>query len=218
MPNNLQHSEVVPNRWQSRQPLDRTENLEGVLKSGESARASLERRLKAHVSISESGCWEWTGCLTQNGYPQINFKRRAHYAHRLSYATFVGPIPVNLFLLHGCDNPKCINPQHLRPGDQKANIGDAVSRKRHAFGVRQGKAKLTDSSVFSARSTYAEGKSSIASLAVSLGVSIRTLGKAIRGDKWKHVPFPAVSVRIKSTVRSDGSRRGWTVRKRPSPL
>lgn len=190
MQNNSQHSEAGLNLPQKRKRLDKTEDLEGVLKSGESARSSLERRLKEHITVTENGCWEWNGCLTPNGYPQIAFKRRAHYAHRLSYAVFVGPIETNKFVLHKCDNPKCINPAHLKTGNQKENIGDAVSRNRNAIGVRQGKAKLTDSIVYSARLEYVKGNRTVDSLAKSFGVSRGTMGKAIRGEKWKHVPFP----------------------------
>ncbi len=191
MHNNSRLSEVVLNPQPKRKRLDKMEDLEGVLKSGESIRSSLERRLKSHISISGRGCWEWTGCLTPNGYPQISFKRRAHYAHRLSYAVFVGPIETNKFVLHQCDNPKCINPAHLRVGDVNDNAHDALRRDRVPLGVQNYRAKLTEAGVFDARLEYSRGLVSTEHLASIYGVSRGTMGKAIRGEKWKHVPFPA---------------------------
>lgn len=189
MQNNSQPLVGGQSHEQKRKRLDKTEDLEGVLKGGLSARESLEKRLLKHVTKTDSGCWEWTGCLTPNGYPQIAFKRRAHYAHRLSYATFVGPIPTGAFMLHGCDNPKCINPAHLRTGNQKDNIGDAVSKKRHAFGIRQGKAKLNDDLVRRIRDEYRYSKIAMDKIANRLNISRSTIAKAIRGEKWKHVPL-----------------------------
>lgn len=173
-----------------RNRLGREEDLDGVLKSGETVRDSLERRLRAHISISSNHCWEWTGCVTPNGYPQIAFKRKPHYAHRLSFALFIGPIPEGHLVCHKCDNRCCVNPSHLFTGSAKDNAEDASQKGRIPHGEQQYKAKLTDSDVVFSRSAYWNSKSVTQQhLADKFGVSRGTIGKMLRGEKWKHVPL-----------------------------
>jgi hypothetical protein len=81
-----------------------------------------------------TGCWNWTGHL-RRGYGYI-VRRWDGYtthlsAHRAAYATWVGPIPEGLMILHSCDNPRCINPAHLRPGTHQENMDDKTARARH---------------------------------------------------------------------------------------
>jgi hypothetical protein len=72
---------------------------------------------ESHYAVAESGCWVWTGTRTNGGYGVIYRKR----AHRLMYEQVNGPIPAGLELDHTCENPPCINPDHL----------DAVTRPEH---------------------------------------------------------------------------------------
>jgi hypothetical protein len=104
-----------------------------------------QQRIKASVSIiDKTGCWEWSGCVQANGYARINFQRRSQYAHRLSYASFIGPIPDGLDVCHKCDNRKCVNPAHLFVGSRQENMDDAVSKGRQAKGSMLPHSKLTD--------------------------------------------------------------------------
>lgn len=75
---------------------------------------------------NEKGCWLWIMGTDQNGYGRIDKK----LAHRVSFEEFIGPIPYGLFVLHSCDNPPCVNPRHLRLGDQVDNMNDAKNRGR----------------------------------------------------------------------------------------
>jgi hypothetical protein len=94
------------------------------------------------VQKTES-CWLWTAYLKRNGYGQF-FPRRGHpvYAHRYSYELARGAIPDGLLVLHACDNPRCVNPNHLSLGTQKENLADMRRKGRHP-GTWAGREKAT---------------------------------------------------------------------------
>jgi hypothetical protein len=96
-------------------------------------------------------CWSWLrGCYSA-GYGQFKAGGKGYAAHRLSYEISVGPIPEGMCVLHKCDNPPCVNPDHLFLGTQKENMQDCVNKKRHfstqTKGSRHPNGKLTDDEV-----------------------------------------------------------------------
>ena len=93
-------------------------------------------RFDFFVKKVPGGCWEWTGCRDKGhgkGYGLMGFNVRAH---RYSYERFVGPIPRGMLVLHSCDNPGCVNPEHLRVGTDADNMRDRDSRGHHARGSK----------------------------------------------------------------------------------
>lgn len=79
-----------------------------------------------------TGCWNWNGSRTPEGYGRAYFQGKTTRAHRLAaYLWLRHPINSPLFVLHKCDNPSCFNPKHLYIGTALENNRDAVKRKRH---------------------------------------------------------------------------------------
>jgi hypothetical protein len=111
-----------------------------------------DRVLKLSIPEPNSGCWLWLGRCNPKGYGMMWHKRKSFLAHRVSYRVFVGAIPPAdtvwgwAHILHKCDNPTCINPDHLFAGDAQDNTDDMYHKGRdhHANGLDHGMVKLTD--------------------------------------------------------------------------
>lgn len=91
---------------------------------------TLEQRFEENTDRSESGCHVWTGAKTDKGYGLIEVAGKTRRAHRVAYETFKGAIPAGLLILHRCDNPSCVNPEHLRAGTQAENMQEMVAKGR----------------------------------------------------------------------------------------
>lgn len=104
---------------------------------------SMEERLIANSVLSienffeDTPCWEWVGQIHKTrgyGYLSIRLKGRGpvpRRAHKVSYETFVGPVPEGEVVMHRCNNRACIAPLHLRAGTQSDNIKQCVADGRH---------------------------------------------------------------------------------------
>lgn len=151
-----------------------------------------EQRLLTKVS-AEGDCLVWFGNKDSNGYGRLRHAGCAHYpAHRLMYELRKGVIPDGLNIRHTCDNPPCINPDHLIVGTQKQNVADMFERGRanRASGDAHGRSKLTQAMVNEARARYTPGKrgAGIRVLAREYGVVFSTMRDALNGAHWKHIP------------------------------
>lgn len=85
-------------------------------------------------------CWIWTAATRSTGYGVFSYKGKPVTASRVSYTLYKGEIPDGLHVLHTCDNPSCVNPEHLFLGTNKDNVEDRKAKNRRA-----GRLKVVDS-------------------------------------------------------------------------
>lgn len=108
-------------------------------KTGPKPKPVIERFLAfvPHRPTPEA-CWIWTGAKSPSGYGQFGIgppaprSSRMRPAHRVSHELFIGPIPEGLFVMHMCDVPSCVNPNHLRAGTHSENMQDCIAKNRHS--------------------------------------------------------------------------------------
>lgn len=128
-------------------------------------------------------CWIWLG-TTRRGYGRCGVNIQAH---RYSYELHKGTIPDGLKVLHTCDTPSCVNPDHLYVGTNKDNSQDAVRRGRIAHGERQGSSKLTAKDITAIRSMFATGYYTRKDIAKVFKVSASSVALIVAGKTWRHV-------------------------------
>lgn len=138
---------------------------------------------------ADSGCWEWTASLMGRGYGQIKIpgQRRQIPAHRLSYLIHKGEIPVDRQVMHRCDNPRCVNPEHLLIGTCAENQQDMKQKGRSTRGERNTQAILTEAKVRAMKAMLSAGEISQAEIARMFEISPMEVSRIKRGLRWAHV-------------------------------
>lgn len=94
----------------------------------------IKDRLLRKVKVNtETDCWEWQGGKNNVGYGMIRDEHGMRTTHRVSYELHKGNIPKGMCVCHTCDNPKCVNPDHLWVGTKKDNSQDMIRKGRNLF-------------------------------------------------------------------------------------
>lgn len=138
-------------------------------------------------SVDKSGdCWLWTALLQPAGYGQIHVDGKRLLAHRFSWVLANGEIPAGMFVLHKCDNPPCVNPDHLFLGTQTENMADMKSKLRGTNGERSTHSVLCAGDVGRIRDMLRCGALQ-REVANWFGVDRTTIGKIKRGVTWHHL-------------------------------
>jgi hypothetical protein len=149
----------------------------------------LERFEKYVQKDPVSGCWNWIGSCYGKGYGHFGIRGKIYPAHRIAYIWYVGTVPNGLFVLHECDNPPCVNPDHLFLGTHQNNVDDKCSKgcESHLYGVQNSSCKLTNQQVQEIRQRYSTEFITQTDLAREYRVSITTINWIVHNKTWKHL-------------------------------
>ena len=178
----------------------------GSIVSRKNLMTILERLLQRISVNHETGCWFWTGCCNRSGYGMITISSKlckiVSYVHRVMWEEKFGKIPDGLYVCHHCDNPPCINPDHLFLGTHQDNMDDGKKKGRFASGERHyqfghperffrgennGMSKLTEQDVRDIRRKFKVPGILLRHLAEEYKVHLRTIQNVVNYNTWKHV-------------------------------
>ena len=149
-------------------------------------KTNIKDRLMSHVGVNnDTGCWEWTAHRNNYGYGMIGVNGHTMTAHRVSFSIFKGPIPDGHVVMHACDNPKCINPEHLSTGTRSDNMKDCRDKSRLVVPSMSHdshwNSRLTEEDVHAIRKSALSNRE----LSTSYNVSISTIWKIRKGLLWR---------------------------------
>lgn len=145
-----------------------------------------ERFERKYTPEPMSGCWLWFGAVDRRGYGKMNVDGSTTVATHVSLRLAGRPLTRGQFALHRCDNPACVNPDHLFAGAQLQNIRDMDSKGRRKLGERTKSAHLTDAQAADIL-RLSEGGEKGRVLASRFGVSKMTISRIINRKTWRHV-------------------------------
>lgn len=146
-------------------------------------------RFEAKFIVDERGCWIWMAslCRRSGGYGGFYLDGAKHTAHRAAWILYRGAIPEGMHVLHRCDVPRCVNPDHLFIGTNANNVADMDRKGRRVNapmrGEKNGRSKLTANAVLE----ILRGTGTQQEMAKKFGVSRALVGMVRRGDVWRHV-------------------------------
>lgn len=134
----------------------------------------------------KNGCWIWNASSNSAGYGLMRINYEYILAHRLSWMIYKGEIPAGLCVLHNCDIPACVNPDHLFIGSQKENIKDMISKNRNSCGIgeKNGHSILSEKIVLEIRNKYIPKKYSMRMLAKEYGVTPQNIFSIVKNKTW----------------------------------
>lgn len=143
--------------------------------------------------VDKSGdCWEWTAHKTSKGYGTFKFYGFSMRAHRVALILKGVDVPEDMYVCHHCDNPGCVNPDHLFVGTPADNMRDMVAKGRGRFvipdsvGGANGNAKLCDLDIPRIRDMIACGETNI-DIGQWFNVHHATISNIRVGKNWNHI-------------------------------
>lgn len=142
----------------------------------------LRERFEIKVAFG-GGCWEWHAAKNSKGYGTIVAGGSVQLAHRVAYELYVGPIPNGYLVCHHCDNPGCVNPEHLFTGTPLDNVRDMLVKGRH----RPPRKKFSHAEVIQLRNGFNPDNHVMTDLAREYGIAPRTLKDILTGHSYQEV-------------------------------
>lgn len=145
-------------------------------------------RFEEKFEKTEGECWMWTASVAGKGYGQMKLpkQRKQEYSHRLSYMIYKGEIPEGKYVCHTCDNPRCVNPDHLFIGTNKENLQDMKAKGRSTFGEKNARAKLTEEQVKQIKSCLDSGMTQT-QIAAAFNIHQVHVSRIKNGLRWEHL-------------------------------
>jgi hypothetical protein len=133
---------------------------------------------------NENNCWICTS-HSKDDFGHIPFRRNGYYyAHRYIYAKYYGDITSEQIVRHKCDNPSCINVEHLEIGTHQDNVRDRVERNRSAKGEGNGRSKLSEKDVELIKLNTTHTRTELANM---YEVDDNVIYQIWKGKTWKHI-------------------------------
>ncbi len=154
----------------------------------ETVNQMIERFMSKVMPEPNTGCWFWIGGTKTFGYGNFSIKDRTYSSHRVSFQFFKHNIPKGFMVLHSCDNPYCVNPDHLYLGTHRDNMNDKIKRGRSARqkGSDHGGSKLIECDIIEIRALLKSGMKQ-KEIAQKFNVDPSTISYINIGRKWQHV-------------------------------
>jgi len=154
---------------------------------GRVSRTSIRERFTDKYEAGDpDDCWEWQGQRNDQGYGLFSIEGRQNRAHRIAWQLHNSATPGLLFVCHHCDNPACVNPDHLFLGTVADNTQDMYDKGRGMAGEKHYFAKLKTKDIPEIRYRHEEGERSV-DIAKVFGVARTTINDVVSGRTWKHV-------------------------------
>lgn len=177
-----------------------------ILSDNKNKESAITRINKYTNKKSVEECWEWISTINDNGYAKISIGgRQGLYARtsRVVYYLYYGNYNEELIICHKCDNPSCVNPNHLFLGNHKDNTDDMYKKNRQSEppvykGEDHGNSKLTDQEVISIYNS----SDTVKNIAIQYNICTLTVYRIKKGEGWKHLnlipktfaPFVPISI------------------------
>jgi len=151
-----------------------------------------KQKFYSNIKVNpETNCWEWIGNKDKKGYGIFKGYGFTHRAHRFSWLLHKGEFPNEFYVCHKCDNPPCVNPDHLFLGTQFDNMQDMIQKGRgpKVYGTNNPRANLSDQDVMEIRRLWDVEKTSPKELSIMFSTPKSTINQIISGNTWKHLPL-----------------------------
>lgn len=147
----------------------------------------IDRFFKCCEYDNQTDCLNWVRGKEADGYGVFRVNKVSYRAHRLSWYFKTGNHPTSEeFICHKCDNPACVNPDHLYAGTAKDNNEDAFARKRNAIGSGRSSAKITEDDIPNMLEMRRRGQS-FRAIGEHYSVHGSTIQNVFSGKNWTHV-------------------------------
>lgn len=138
--------------------------------------------------VGEGGCRLWEGGRNEGGYGRFWLHGKHCRSHRVAWVLTRGPIQLGMFVLHKCDNPPCVEGEHLFLGTNKDNMHDMHKKKRNflSIGELNGMSKLTEGQVIELLKRYKSGETQVF-LAKEYGICQPHVSEIVNRERWGYI-------------------------------